>query len=74
MSARSASLTALQVVHASAADGEQLGLALHGKVVGAIDHRFPLSSPALASAPDKKSTGTSQVVKQRFSIFFLDKR
>jgi hypothetical protein len=40
----------------------------------AVNHRFALSMPALVSAPDKKSTGTSQTVKQRFSVFFLDKR
>jgi hypothetical protein len=39
-----------------------------------VDHRFALSNPALVSAPSKKSTGTSQIVKQRVSVFFLDER
>ncbi|MDN8618450.1 hypothetical protein, partial [Variovorax ginsengisoli] len=56
------------------ADAQQLGLALDRQFVFALDHRFALSKPALLSAPSKKSTGTSQTVKQRFSVFFLDKR
>jgi len=43
------------VVDGAAADGEQLGLPLDGQRVGAVDHRFALSSPALVSAPSKKS-------------------
>ena len=44
------------VVKAAPADPEQ-GFACRasGKVMGPIDHRFALSSPALPSAPDKKS-------------------
>lgn len=44
-----------QVIDAATADAEQPGLAGNGKVVGPVDHRFPLNSPALPSAPAKKS-------------------
>ena len=43
------------VVDAAAADVQDLGLTGDGKVVGAVDHRFALSMPALMSAPSKKS-------------------
>src|ERR1700689_2536914 len=43
------------VIDAAAADVQDLGLADDGKVVGAVDHRFALSMPALMSAPSKKS-------------------
>ena len=62
------------VVHRASADAQQLGLALDRQFVFALDHRFALSKPALLSAPSKKSTGTSQTVKQRFSVFFPGKR
>ncbi len=43
------------VVHRAAADAQQLGLALDRQFVVTVDHRFALSSPALLSAPSKKS-------------------
>ena len=43
------------VIDAAAADVQNLGLTDDGKGVGAIDHRFALSMPALPSAPAKKS-------------------
>src|ERR1700685_3218012 len=43
------------VIDAAAADVQDLGLADDRKVVGAVDHRFALSMPALMSAPSKKS-------------------
>src|SRR3979409_1868459 len=44
-----------QVVDTAPADPERLGLFGDGQLVPAIDHRFELRSPALPSAPDKKS-------------------
>src|ERR1019366_337551 len=43
------------VVNAAAADAQDHGLLLDGKIVLGVDHRFTLSSPALVSAPSKKS-------------------
>src|ERR1022692_3428276 len=43
------------VVDAAAADAQSLGLLLDGKIVRGVDHRFALRSPALVSAPSKKS-------------------
>src|SRR5260370_30692145 len=43
------------VVDAAAANVQSLGLTDDGKGVGAVDHRFTLSMPALMSAPSKKS-------------------
>ena len=43
------------VIDAAPADVQSLRLTRDGKIVGAIDHRFALSMPALLSAPDKKS-------------------
>ena len=43
------------IVDRAAADLQHLGLLLDGKVVLGVDHRFALSSPALVSAPSKKS-------------------
>src|ERR1017187_6077758 len=43
------------IVDRAAADAQHLGLLLDGKVVLGVDHRFALSSPALVSAPSKKS-------------------
>src|SRR4051794_35726760 len=44
-----------QVVDAAAADPKCLGLLGDRQIMGAVDHRFALSRPALLSAPDKKS-------------------
>src|SRR3954469_3743587 len=44
-----------QVVDAAAADPKYLGLLGDRQMMGAVDHRFALSRPALLSAPDKKS-------------------
>src|SRR5450631_2269230 len=41
------------VVDAAATDVQNLGLSDDGKIVGAVDHRFALSMPALMSAPAK---------------------
>src|SRR3954451_5523525 len=46
---------ARQVVDAAAADPKYLGLLGDRQIMGAVDHRFALSRPALLSAPDKKS-------------------
>src|SRR5690348_16396806 len=43
------------VIHAAAAQTPQLRLPHQRQRVTAVDHRFALSSPALPSAPDKKS-------------------
>src|ERR1019366_3085503 len=43
------------IVDRAPADTQHLGLMLDGKVVLGVDHRFALSSPALVSAPSKKS-------------------
>ena len=43
-----------QVVDAAAADAQNLGLLDDWQIVGAVDHRFALSNPALVSAPSKK--------------------
>src|SRR3982751_4137842 len=43
------------VIHAAAAQTQQLRLPHQRQRVPAVDHRFALSSPALPSAPDKKS-------------------
>src|SRR3954449_10564979 len=43
------------VVHAAAAQPQQLRLPHQRQRVSAVDHRFALSCPALPSAPDKKS-------------------
>ena len=43
------------IVDRAAADAQHLGLLLDGKIVLRVDHRFALSSPALVSAPSKKS-------------------
>src|ERR671926_1405366 len=43
------------VVHAAAAQTQQLRLAQQWQCVPAVDHRLALSRPALPSAPDKKS-------------------
>src|SRR3954447_20843703 len=43
------------IVHAAAAQTQQLRLPQQRQRVPAVDHRFALSSPALPSAPDKKS-------------------
>src|SRR5262249_42716087 len=44
-----------QVVNAAPADVENLRLLGYRQIVGAVDHRFALSNPALLSAPSKKS-------------------
>src|SRR3954470_6842779 len=44
-----------QVVDAATADPKRLGLLGDRQIMGAVDHRFALSRPALLSAPDKKS-------------------
>src|SRR4051812_9135617 len=44
-----------QVVDAAAANPERFGLFGDRQIMGAVDHRFALSRPALLSAPDKKS-------------------
>src|SRR5215471_3325777 len=44
-----------QVVHAAAADLQNLRLLGDRQVVLTVDHRFALSNPALVSAPSKKS-------------------
>src|SRR3954471_5966263 len=44
-----------QVVDAAAADPKYLGLPCNRQIMGAVDHRFALSRPALLSAPDKTS-------------------
>jgi hypothetical protein len=45
-----------QVIHAAPADPENLRLSAHRQVIVPVDHRFALGkSPALPSAPDKKS-------------------
>src|SRR3954452_13960906 len=44
-----------QVVDAATADPEHFGLLGDRQMMGAVDHRFALSRPALLSAPDKKS-------------------
>src|SRR5215470_13341636 len=44
-----------QVVHAAAADFQNLRLLGDRQVVLTVDHRFALSNPALVSAPSKKS-------------------
>src|ERR1035437_9419010 len=43
------------IVDRAAADAQHLCLLLDRKVVLRVDHRFALSSPALVSAPSKKS-------------------
>src|SRR5215212_5877307 len=43
-----------QVVDAAAADPKCLGLLGDRQIMGAVDHRFALSRPALLSAPDKR--------------------
>src|SRR6516164_2423996 len=43
-----------QVVHAAAADLQNLHLLGDRQVVLTVDHRFALSNPALVSAPSKK--------------------
>ena len=47
-----------QGVDAAAADPERPCLLGDRQIVVAVDHRFALSSPALPSAPDKKSLVT----------------
>ena len=42
-----------QIIDARATDAEQLGLPAHRQHVRAVYHFFPLSRPALPSAPDK---------------------
>src|SRR4051812_14516200 len=44
-----------QVIDAATADPKRLGLLGDRQIMGAVDHRFALSRPALLSAPDKKS-------------------
>src|SRR3954451_2830802 len=44
-----------QVVDPATADPEHFGLLGDRQIMGAVDHRFALSRPALLSAPDKKS-------------------
>src|SRR3954462_4613662 len=44
-----------QVIDTAAADPEHFGLLGDRQIMGAVDHRFALSRPALLSAPDKKS-------------------
>src|SRR4051812_517869 len=44
-----------QVVDAATTDPERFGLLGDRQIMGAVDHRFALSRPALLSAPDKKS-------------------
>src|SRR3954462_3187895 len=46
-----------QVIDAATADPKRLGLFGDRQIMGAVDHRFALSRPALLSAPDKKSLG-----------------
>src|SRR6202171_6163629 len=46
---------ARQVVHAAAADLQNLCLPGDRQIVLTVDHRFALSNPALVSAPSKKS-------------------
>ena len=46
---------AWQVVDAAPADPERFGLLADAAAGVTVDHRFALSSPALLSAPDKKS-------------------
>src|SRR5207253_10130460 len=46
---------ARQVVGATTADVQRLGLLGDRKVMVTVDHRFALSKPALPSAPSKKS-------------------
>src|ERR1700733_686227 len=55
------------VIDAAAADVQDLGLADDGKVVGAVDHRFALSMPALMSAPSKKSFSSASSLFSRFA-------
>src|SRR3954469_3119888 len=43
------------VVDAATTDPERFGLLGDRQIMGAVDHRFALSRPALLSAPDKKS-------------------
>src|SRR5205085_11291981 len=42
-------------VDAATTDPERFGLLGDRQIMGAVDHRFALSRPALLSAPDKKS-------------------
>src|SRR3954470_24052788 len=44
-----------QVVDAATADPKRLGLLGDCQIMGAVDHRFALSRPALLSDPDNKS-------------------
>src|SRR3954464_12358522 len=44
-----------QVIDAATADPKHFGLLGDRQIMGAVDHRFALSRPALLSAPDKKS-------------------
>ena len=44
-----------QVVDTATADPKYFGLLGDRQIMGAVDHRFALSRPALLSAPDKKS-------------------
>src|SRR4051812_23288518 len=46
---------ARQVVDVATADPKYLGLLGDRQIMGAVDHRFALSRPALLSAPDNKS-------------------
>lgn len=46
---------ARQVVHAAAADLQNLRLPGDRQLMLTVDHRFALSNPALVSAPSKKS-------------------
>src|SRR3954469_18938240 len=43
-----------QVIDAATADPKRLGLLGDRQIMGAVDHRFALSRPALLSAPDKR--------------------
>src|SRR3954449_3909169 len=44
-----------QIIDAATADPEHFGLLGDRQIMGAVDHRFALSRPALLSAPDNKS-------------------
>src|SRR3954462_4270384 len=43
-----------QVIDTATADPERFGLLGDRQIMGAVDHRFALSRPALLSAPDKR--------------------
>src|ERR1700689_643816 len=57
------------VIEPAPAELQDLRLPRQRKVVGAVDHRFALSMPALVSAPDKKSFSSANSPILACSVF-----